>query len=306
MAPADAGSRLRILTVYLVNTAAALSLDDDHLRSAALVSAGLELTAYELTSAAKPLRPPTGSFSFRLDHARVSVGFRSEAARIDLNQAPKEMLANFFQVLGARADDASGYADRIVGWRTPPSDDAPEAESSLYRAAGVDQMPRGAAFANVEELRLVLDLPPALVDRAMPFVTVFSGRREIDALEAAPEVVASLPGMTQDLLKAFLEQRATLHRDARTIASALGPAHAGATIEVGDSVGYEPSSHSTMAGRPRRRPSSCWTAAMIPTAFYPGATIPRQRRSAGNMERLSDDDFGQNSGRVRSVDWLRR
>jgi general secretion pathway protein K len=225
-----------ILTVYLVNTAAALSLDDDHLRSAALVSAGLELTAYELTSAAKPLRPPTGSFSFRLDHARVSVGFRSEAARIDLNHAPKEMLANFFQVLGARADEASGYADRIVGWRTPPSDDAPEAESSLYRAAGVDQTPRGAAFANVEELRLVLNLPPALVDRAMPFVTVFSGRREIDALEAAPEVVASLAGMTQDLLKAFLEQRATLHRDARTIASALGPAHAGATIEVGDSV----------------------------------------------------------------------
>jgi general secretion pathway protein K len=225
-----------ILTVYLVNTAAALSLDDDHLRSAALVSAGLELTAYELTSAAKPLRPPTGSFSFRLDHARVSVAFRSEAARIDLNHAPKEMLANFFQVLGARADEASGYADRIVGWRTPPSDDAPEAESSLYRAAGVDQTPRGAAFANVEELRLVLNLPPALVDRAMPFVTVFSGRREIDALEAAPEVVASLPGMTQDLMKSFLEQRAALHRDARTIASVLGPAHAGATVEVGDSV----------------------------------------------------------------------
>jgi general secretion pathway protein K len=225
-----------ILTVYLVNTASALSLDDDHLRSAALISAGLELTAYEMSSVAKPQRPAAGAFSFRLDRARVSVAFQSEAARIDLNHAPKEMLANFFQVLGARTDDAGEYADRIVGWRTPPSDDAPEAERSLYRAAGADHMPRGAPFANVEELRLVLHLPPVLVDRAMPFVTVFSGRREIDVLEAAPEVVASLPGMTQDLMKSFLEQRAGLHRDIRSIASVLGPAQAAATVQVGDSV----------------------------------------------------------------------
>jgi general secretion pathway protein K len=225
-----------LLSVYLINTAQALSLDDNHLRSTALVSAGLELTAYQLSSSAKPLRPAAGSFSFRLDRARVSVAFQSEAARIDLNHASKEMLANFLQVLGAGADDAGEYADRIVGWRTPPSDAAPEAERSLYRAARADHMPRGAPFANVEELRLVLHLPPALVDRAMPFVTVFSGRREIDALEAAPEVVASLPRMTQDLMKSFLEQRGSLHRDARSLATALGPARQGATVEVGDSV----------------------------------------------------------------------
>ena len=65
------------------------------------------------------LRPPTGSFFFRLDHALVSVAFCSESTRIDLNQAPKEMLTNFFQVLGAQPRDASDYADRIVGWRTP-------------------------------------------------------------------------------------------------------------------------------------------------------------------------------------------
>jgi general secretion pathway protein K len=225
-----------ILSVYLVNSAQALSLDDDHLRSAALISAGLELTAYELSSQPKPQRPPSGSFSFRLDHARVSVGFRSEAARIDLNHASKQMLANFFQVLGARADDAVEYAARIVGWRTPPSDDAPEAERSLYRDVGADHMPRGAPFANVEELRLVLHLPPALADRAMPFVTVSSGRREINALVAAPEVLASLPGMTQDLMKAFLAQRAALRGDPKSVASVLGPAHAGATVEMGESV----------------------------------------------------------------------
>jgi general secretion pathway protein K len=225
-----------ILSVYLVNTATALSLNDDHLRSAALVSASLELTAYKLSSTAKALRPPAGLFFFRLDHARVSVDFRPEATRIDLNHASKEMLANFFQALGTSPRDASGYADRIVGWRTPPSDDAPDAESSLYRAAGVSHSPRGAPFPNVEELWLVLDLPAALVERATPFVTVFSGRREIDALDAAPEVVASLPEMTPALLKSFLEQRAGLARDINSIAAALGPAKADATIEGGDTV----------------------------------------------------------------------
>ncbi len=223
------------LSVYLVSTSQRLSLDDARLRSAALASAGLELAAYRLSASPKPQRPAAGAFSFRLDHAQVSVTFRSEAARIDLNQASRQMLANLFEVLGARTDKAGEYAERIVGWRTLPADN-PDAERDLYRTAGADYMPRTAPFANVEELRLVLNVPPALADKAMSFVTVFSGRREIDALEAAPEVVAALPGMTQDQLKSFLDQRGGLHRDVRSLNAALGPARAGATLEVADAV----------------------------------------------------------------------
>ncbi|WP_316158050.1 type II secretion system protein GspK [Bradyrhizobium sp. SZCCHNRI3016] len=224
------------LSVYLVSTSQRLSLDDARLRSAALASAGLELAAYRLSASPKPQRPAAGAFSFRLDHAQVSVTFRSEAARIDLNQASRQMLANLFEVLGARADKAGEYAERIVGWRTPPADNVADAERDLYRKAGADYMPRSAPFANVEELRLVLNLPPQLVDKAMSYVTVFSGRREIDALEAAPEVVAALPGMTQDQLKGFLDQRAGLRRDVRSLNAALGPARAGTTLEVADAV----------------------------------------------------------------------
>jgi general secretion pathway protein K len=226
-----------ILSVYLANTAVALSLNDDRLRSAALVSAGLELTAYKLTSAAKPLRPPSGSFFFRLDKARVSVSFRSESTRIDLNLASKEMLTNFFGVLGAEPRDAQLYADRVVGWRTPQSEDTLESENALYRAAGARYFPRGAPFANVQELWLVLYLPPALVERAMQFVTVFSGRHEIDVLAAAPEVVASLPGMSPALLETFLKLRPGLPREIKSIAEALGPDVAGAaSIQPSDTV----------------------------------------------------------------------
>jgi general secretion pathway protein K len=225
-----------ILAVYLANTAIALSINDDRLRSAALVSASLELTAYDLSLSAKPQRPPTGSFSFRLDHARVSVAFSSETTRIDLNLAPQEMLANFFAVLGAEPRDAAGYADRVVGWRTATPKDSLDSENSLYRAAGLRYLPRGAPFVNVGELWLVLGLPPALVERAMPFVTVFSGHREIDVLDAAPEVVASLPGMTPAMRDMFLKERPTLPRDVKAIADALGSAQAGATFLAGDAV----------------------------------------------------------------------
>ena len=43
---------------------------------------------------------------------------------------------------------------------------------------------------------LVFGLPSFLVERALPFVTVFSGRAETNVLVAAPEVVAAAPGMT--------------------------------------------------------------------------------------------------------------
>jgi general secretion pathway protein K len=81
----------------------------------------------------------------------------------------------------------------------------------------------------VNELSLVLGLPPVLVDRALPFVTVFSGSSNVDVLIAPPEVIAALPGMTPSALKEFLSQRPALSRDPPAVATALGPAQASAT-----------------------------------------------------------------------------
>src|SRR5260221_3122402 len=225
-----------VLSVYLANSATALALNDDRLRSVTLVSSSLELTAYRLASVAKPARPLSGSFLFDLNHARVSVEFSSESSRIDLNHAPKELLANLFQVLGAPPKDAAQYAERIVGWRAPQPEDNLESENSLYRAAGALYMPRGAPFQTVQELWLVLGLPPALVERMMQFVTVFSGRREINAFEAAPEVVASLPGMTPSTLDIFLKERQTLPRDAQSLDELLAAAHENGSLQGSDAV----------------------------------------------------------------------
>jgi general secretion pathway protein K len=208
-----------IYAVYVINTASAFGAYDDHLKAEALVSAALELTAYQQQSASALSRPTHGSFSFHLGRANVAVEFCSEAARIDLNAAPKQLLVGLFMTLGARPEDAETYGARVIGWRTAqPSDQ--DSETSAYRMARLVYQPRGAKFPHSNELSLVRDLPISLVERALPLVTVYSSLSQINVLDAAPDVIAALPGMTQERLNAFLVQRQTSPENAKQLLSA--------------------------------------------------------------------------------------
>jgi general secretion pathway protein K len=187
-----------ILSLYLSASAQALAVNDVSLKIEALVSASLELTAYQLTLAGDEDRPQRGSFHFKMDAADTLVTFTSEAARIDLNMAPKELLSGLFAGLGAKKDAADDDAERIIGWRTRPTPDSTNDEEALYRASGLSYSPRQAPFANAGELALIAGLPPALVDRALPFVTVFNGTSDVDRTIAEPEVLDALPNKGSD------------------------------------------------------------------------------------------------------------
>jgi general secretion pathway protein K len=182
-----------IFSLYLSSSARALAVNDTALQAEALVSASLELTTYQLLLPGDQARPSHGSFHFGMDNADVVVAFTSEAARIDLNFAPKELLAGLFAGLGASEAAAQEEANRIVGWRTRPAPGAANNEEALYGAAGLGYSPRQSLFTHVNELALVAGLAPALVDRALPFVTVFNGSSGVDPQIAAPEVIAALP-----------------------------------------------------------------------------------------------------------------
>jgi general secretion pathway protein K len=216
-------------STYVRQSAVALRVNDDALQTEALMASGLELVAYQLSSPAEERRPTHGSFRFRMGSADVGVDFLSEAARIDLNRAPKPLIAGLFAVLGAQPQQAEYYADRVIGWRTRPKPTQPNAqnaqdndEDSLYRTAGLGYYPRRAPFNHIGELWSVQGLPPVLVERALSFVTVYSGMAEINVLEAPPEVVAALPNMTPARLNAFLAQRETLTADPQLVADSLG------------------------------------------------------------------------------------
>lgn len=219
-----------IYAIYVTDTAVAFTVHDERLQAEAMVTAGLELTAYQL-AAAQETTPTRGTFTFRIGRANIAVDYRSEAARIDLNFAPKELLSGLFTALGARRDDADNYADRIIGWRLPPGDGV-DAEASAYRTAGLRYQPRGAPFAHVGELSLVMGVPELMVERALPFLTVYSGKAQINVLEADPQVIAALPGMTPDRLQSILAQRAATPQNGQVVSALLGPAQSSATTEA--------------------------------------------------------------------------
>ncbi len=217
-----------IYAVYVMTAASAFTGHEDRLQNEALVSAAIELTAYQLTATTTTQSRPThGGFNFRLGEADIEVTFQSEVARVDLNAASKELLAGLFMALDASADSAANYAERIVRWRTPLSkQDSSFGTQALATADAQD----ASTFFHVNELLLVPGLPITLVERALPFVTVYSGRPEINILEAAPEVLAALPGMTKDRLDAVLAQR-QLAGDGQALLQLLGPAQGYATTE---------------------------------------------------------------------------
>jgi general secretion pathway protein K len=219
-----------IFSVYLSNSARALGATDIGVPTEALASASLELTAYQLLRVDGKERPAQGAFRFRMDDAEAFVTFTSEAARVDLNRASKEMLSNLFEVLGAERKAAGEIADRIVGWRTQAKSNAANDEEALYLASGLTYSPRQAPFAHINELSLLLGVSPAMVERALPFLTVYSKAAEVDVLLAPAEVVAAVPGMTAEALNEFLKERTSLPRDQKAIAAALGPAKAAATL----------------------------------------------------------------------------
>jgi general secretion pathway protein K len=225
-----------IYAVYVINTATSMSVNDDRLQAEALLTAALELAAYRVTSADADNRTSQGAFAFRLGRANVAVEFKSEAGRIDLNSASKELLAGLFAGLGAKYPDAEYYADRIIAWRSSQDPDRPNDETSVYRSAGLPYPPRQAPFAHAGELTLVLGLPPFLVERAMPFVTVYSGHAEINILSAAPEVVAAVPGMTPDRLYALLSQRGQGPQNEKFVQALLGQDAPGITADPGRSM----------------------------------------------------------------------
>lgn len=224
-----------IATVYVAQSAIALAPLEETLQTDAVIKAALELTTYRLSMRAPNSRGPThGGFRFRLAQTSVDVEYLSEAARIDLNSAPKALIIGLFAALGAQSSDAANYAERVLAWRTPAKPGAADSEEALYRAAGLPYPPRRAPFNHIEELSLVAGLPPDLVARAAPFVTVFSARRDVNVLDAAPEVIAALPDMTPARLNAFLDAREAGSPDPQFLARALGDKQEGATTQGSD------------------------------------------------------------------------
>jgi general secretion pathway protein K len=213
-------------SIYLGNAAFATQINDDRLRIRNAISTGIELSAYQLLAVPEKDRPPQGAFTVRLARATIDASFVSESARIDLNTASKTMLEGLFAAVGVNPSQAATFADRVIGWRTKADPAAQNIEVEAYKEAGFDYAPRQGPFQDVLELPLVLGLPPYIVERVLPLVTVYNGHPEIDIRVAPAEVLAALPNVTPDQVQKVLAARTRGQGSGEALLSLLGSARA--------------------------------------------------------------------------------
>jgi general secretion pathway protein K len=218
-----------ILAVYMRNAAVAGSLREDELRIEVAERSAVELMALRIGSLPSEGRPPRGAFQFALGDARIGVAFVSESARVDLNGAPKAMLAKLLAALGTGADEAEAIAGNIVAWRKGAADGA---DADAYQAAGLSYAPRHAPFQDVLELSLVLGVTPQLMRRALPYLTVYNPGGQIDVRTADPHVLAALPDIDPERVSNLLAARGGASFDAGAALGALGSARGFATASA--------------------------------------------------------------------------
>lgn len=144
-------------------------------------------------------------YAFVLGEGEVQVTIEDEDGKLDLNEAPLELLAGLFRALGVEAEQAQVLADRIGDFRDRDGEPEPlGAEDPAYLNAGLVLGAADRPFASESELLHVLGMSPGLYERVRPYVTVYSGRGGIDPMRAARPVLEALPGSTPEVVKMLL------------------------------------------------------------------------------------------------------
>jgi len=141
--------------------------------------------------------------------ARIAVTAIDESGRIDLNNAPDDLLKGLLRAAGGLDDDAAArLVDVIDDWKDADDLRRPNgAEAPEYQAAGLPYKPANAPFEAVAELQRVLGMTPALYAKIADSLTVQSRMAGINPAYASRAVLLSLPGATPEMVDTYLAQR---------------------------------------------------------------------------------------------------
>ena len=121
----------------------------------------------------------------------LSVSVQDEGGKVDLNAGAPELLAGLLRAMGAADAAAQQVLDGILQRRRDAI------------AAGNGTL----AFRDVAELRLVPGMTRPLYQALAPLVTVYNRNDRVDPLSAPPEVLRSLPGVSEAQVEAYLAAR---------------------------------------------------------------------------------------------------
>lgn len=166
-------------------------------------------------------RPGQRALQFELETGSATVEILPETGKLDVNSAPREVLARLFASLGLPEQEALELALAVDHWRRPAVSRIPDALDRYY--AGLPQ-PYPAAHRPVERLEELLLLRgmtrelfyggfrrtaeggsrrPSLAD----LLTVYAHGSSVDPNYAHPALLASLPGLSAEAAAAIVAAR---------------------------------------------------------------------------------------------------
>lgn len=168
----------------------------DDLRSKGLVTAAEQFAGIQLLNGIQNQpRPPEEEgmpivLGWGFEGVPIQVEIRSEAERLDLNQAGPEEMAQALEELGLSLDLIDALIDAIIDWRDPDSlRGLHGAEDADYAAAGLPYGSKDQPFESVEELKGLLGFPRELWPTLRDTFTVGDGR-----INPPPEAYDTLGG----------------------------------------------------------------------------------------------------------------
>jgi general secretion pathway protein K len=147
-----------------------------------------------------------GPEAWRDGGIQVDVAIIDEAGKIDLNEAPFELLSGLLVALGRSRETALLLACNILDRRGAAGAPCPEPHEAADRARS-----RPQRFLVPEELAQVPGFDDSLYDEIADYVTVATRASAIDPLVAARPVLLAIPGATPTMVDAFVESRARWH-----------------------------------------------------------------------------------------------
>lgn len=202
------------MSVYVVNRYTVLAIDNDAVVLEALTLSGLESGVFKVLTT-PPELATTGSQVIRLATGDVSITWIGETARLNLNLAPRDWIAEVIKSVASPSDNPDALADELAQRRIATG--VLEPNSPLLSG-------RSGPLAHPAELLSLPGMTERLYVQLGPLVTIYTASATIDPRLASEALLATLPGMTEARLRELLSLRARDDTDMTRILEESGEA----------------------------------------------------------------------------------
>lgn len=177
----------------------------------------------------------------------VEIAIFDEAGKIDLNEAPLELLSGLLAAVGRPREEAMLLACNILDWRGNPRAPCPEPTEAAFPRSKLTQR-----FVAPEQLAQVPGFDERLYELMADHVTVATRASAVDPLTAGRPVLLAIPGATPMQVDTFLASRARWHGVA-AVDTGLGLAGALPFVTTSPAREFTISATAITAARARHR-----------------------------------------------------